>query len=228
MVVVNDIKIDRLIRSRRRTFSIEIEADGSLVVRVPKRASMRTIHDIIDRRSRWIMKRQRVARQRHAQVRPKRYSDHEEFLYLGRYYGLRTDGDRQQALVFDNCHFILSREHIGDARNIFIDWYRERAYNVISQSAAQYSALSGIPFDRIRITGALKRWGSCSAIGNLCFSWRLAMAPPEVIDYVVVHELAHVEHRDHSPGFWNRIEGILPDFRERRAWLRDNGHLLTL
>lgn len=225
---MKDIRIDRLIRSKRRTFSIEIEGDGSLVVRVPKRASMRTIEQIIDRRSRWIMKRQRLARERHAQARPKEYSNDEEFMYLGRHYRLRIGDDGGPALAFDNRNFVLSLEHIDDARGVFIDWYRDRVYGVISESAAHYSALSGIPFDRIRITSAMKRWGSCNARGNLCFSWRLAMAPPEVIDYVVVHELAHVEHRDHSPRFWNRIEGILPDFRHRRAWLRDNGHRLTL
>jgi predicted metal-dependent hydrolase len=123
---------------------------------------------------------------------------------------------------------VLSDEHIGKAREAFIDWYRQQARSVISERVQRYSSPSGIRYEKVKITNARKRWGSCSTKGNLCFSWRLAMAPLEVIDYVVVHELAHIEHRDHSRGFWEKVQTMLPDYKNRRKWLRDNDHTLTL
>jgi len=72
------------------------------------------------------------------------------------------------------------------------------------------------------------RWGSCSAANRLAFSWRLILAPPEAIDYVVVHELAHMKEKSHAPAFWRLVAAASPDYREQRDWLRRNGATLTL
>jgi predicted metal-dependent hydrolase len=81
---------------------------------------------------------------------------------------------------------------------------------------------------KVRISSARTRWGSCSQKGNLSFTWRLVMAPPDVIDYVVVHELCHTREMNHSRSFWEQVEAILPDFRQRRRWLKEYGKLLVL
>ncbi len=83
-------------------------------------------------------------------------------------------------------------------------------------------------YKSIRITSARTRWGSCSSKGNLSFTWRLVMAPPQVIDYVVAHELAHLQVRNHSPAFWQKVKTIMPDYLQYRRWLDAHGHLLTL
>jgi len=221
-------KIDRVIRSKRRTFSIEVERDGSLVVRAPNRASMRNITGVVKDKRKWIARKQRQAREKYGSIAPKRFVEGERFLYLGKPYPLEVDNATRHPLTFDNNNFVLSDEHVGKAREAFIDWYRQQARSVISERVKRYSSPSGIQYRKLKITNAQKRWGSCSAKGNLCFSWRLAMAPREVIDYVVVHELAHIEHKDHSRKFWDRVEKVLPDYRSRRRWLKDNDHRLTL
>lgn len=97
---------------------------------------------------------------------------------------------------------------------------RALAAEVIPQRVAHYSALMGLVPTGVRITGARKRFGSCSGKNSLCFSWRLMQYPPEAIDYVVVHELAHIRHHDHSAAFHALVAQYLPDHRERRALLR--------
>lgn len=97
---------------------------------------------------------------------------------------------------------------------------RRRAEEVIPQRVAYYSAIMGLTPAHVRITGAKKRFGSCSGRNWLCFSWRLMQYPPEAIDYVVVHELAHIRHHDHSPAFHALVASVLPDHSRRRALLR--------
>lgn len=92
----------------------------------------------------------------------------------------------------------------------------------------KYSRLYPFKVNQVRITSARTRWGSCSGKNNLNFTYRLAMAPLNVIEYVVVHELAHLKHRNHSKAFWNEVGMIKPDYRKDRDWLKKNGFHLTL
>jgi hypothetical protein len=105
-------------------------------------------------------------------------------------------------------------------------WYRRRAAQVIARRVALYAPRIGVSPTRITIRDARTRWGSCSPTGALSFSWRLLMAPPAVLDYLVVHELCHLKRADHSPRFWALVEAHCPGFRARRAWLRDHGDIL--
>ncbi|MDX6533888.1 MAG: hypothetical protein QOJ13_1264 [Gaiellales bacterium] len=103
-------------------------------------------------------------------------------------------------------------------------WYRARARRAVTETLAHESARLGIAgWRRVRIGDQRTRWGSCSARGTLSFSWRLVMAPPEVLGYVVVHELCHIRHLNHSPAFWKLVADACPDHRASQAWLRRHG-----
>lgn len=104
--------------------------------------------------------------------------------------------------------------------------YREKAREQIEKRAAHFAALMGVDYGRIAIRSQKRRWGSCSGAGNLNFNWKLALMPPEILDYVVVHELAHRKEMNHSPRFWAEVEKILPDYKERRKWLKENGAMV--
>jgi len=106
--------------------------------------------------------------------------------------------------------------------------YRKAAKQYIYERVEYYLPITGGSYSSIRIGDQKTRWGSCSSSGTLSFSWRLMLAPPRVLDYVVIHELCHLTHMDHSPAFWAKVGSIDPDYKEHRKWLKENGDSLIL
>jgi len=214
-----------IIRSKRRTVALVITDDARLVIRAPLYAPANFIQRFVDEKKPWI--RRKLAE---AEARPKlparKFADGEKFLYLGSAYPLSIVDAADNVFLFDEG-FYLSRLHYGSARELFTGWYRERAFTEIKGRLDRYSALSALRYDKFNITGARSKWGSCAGRGNLRFSWRLIMAPLHVIDYVVVHELAHIERKDHSKHFWSKVSELFPGYGESREWLTQNGHLLV-
>jgi len=220
---------DQIIHSsKRNTILLEVKRDGSLLVRVPEGSSVEAIQRAIDGKLRWILRQRTEIYKLDIPAGPKKFVDGEKFLYLGVVYPLSVDGVSGAQLVFDGEKFILSEKHQPQARDVFIEWYREHAERHISEKVRKYSAQYNISFDRIVITNAGRRWGSCNSKGILRFSWRLAMAPQDIIDYVIVHELVHVKHLNHSRAYWQEVTNIMPDFKQRKRWLFRNGHRLIL
>lgn len=221
------MKIDQIIRTKRKSIALIVEPDGRLVVRAPIRISDADIKHLVKQKERWIREKQKQVKDKSTQSKPKVYMDGEEFLYLGKSYQLKIVADLNRALVLSR-KFYLSRRVLPKAEIVFTEWYREQARAVISERVKLYAARHGFKYRKIRITSARTRWGSCSSMGNLNFTWRLVMAPPEVIDYVVVHELAHLRVNNHSKEFWKQVERIMPDYKQRLKWLKENGRKLTL
>jgi hypothetical protein len=102
------------------------------------------------------------------------------------------------------------------------------AYEKISERVEWYAKMRGFKYNKINITNAQRKWGSCSYLGNLNFPWRLVMAPLSVIDYVVAHELVHLEDKSHSKSFWTKVKMLLSDYEKSKDWLKKNGYLLRL
>jgi predicted metal-dependent hydrolase len=220
------IEIDQLVRSKRRTIALIVERDGSLTVRAPRRAAVMEIESFIREKKEWILRaREKI---KSITVIPKKnFEDGERFLFLGNEYELELVRPQRPALKF-NGGFRLgsSAQKLGEL--VFMHWYKEQAYTVISERVKIFSEQHGFAPRQVKISSARTRWGSCSADGTLNFTWRLVMAPLDVVDYVVVHELAHLRVKDHSSRFWREVEKVLPGYKERREWLRANGEKLSL
>ncbi|MBI4686643.1 MAG: M48 family metallopeptidase [Nitrospirae bacterium] len=223
---MTEIKIAKIIRSKRKTIALEIARDATLIVRAPYRTPMDFIEKVVFKKRFWIKEKQEIIRDRYQKIASKKFVSGEGFLYLGNMYRLEFIDASDMSIVFNNG-FQISRQHIYMAKEILTAWYKEKAYQKISERADWYSSLYGLKYNKIKISDAQKRWGSCSAKGNLNFSWRLIMAPLRVIDYVVVHELAHLEENNHSKAFWNKVKIMLPDYEQYRKWLKENTHLLV-
>ncbi len=218
--------VKKIIRSKRRTLALQVAKDATLIVRAPLRLSEDFIEKFIRKNLPWIHKKQELARAS-APLAPRQFREGEEFLYLGgRYRLVLAGGGMAPPLLLENSEFRLRPEYLENARGEFMAWYRARALEVLNQRVEFYSGTAGFKAGRIKINDARTRWGSCSPERNLNFSWRLIMAPAEVLDYVVVHELAHTVELNHSRKFWARVEKILPRYREARAWLRKHEHAL--
>lgn len=224
---MNDIKIDKIIRSRRKTIALVITQDASLVVRAPFKTSLDYINKIANKKRLWIKKKQEFLREKYQKLSHKEYVNGEGFLYLGETYKLEIVKDLKCPVVLENT-LKISEKLLPNAKQHLMDWYRKQAFIKISDRIEWYAKIAGFTYKSIKITDAKKRWGSCSSKGNLNFSWRLIMAPLKVVDYVVVHELAHLEEKNHSKRFWNKIRIMLPGYQESKEWIKYNGHLLVL
>ena len=220
------IEVDQLIRSKRKTLALIVKPDGSLIVRVPLRTSEKSIREFIESHAEWIEKKQAEAL---SAIPPafKQYVPGEMFIYLGNTYPLEIVHGQKKLLLLEE-NFKLAESAQGNARLAFERWYREQAKQILTERVNLYASQYDFQYMKIGITSARTRWGSCSANGSLNFSWRLIMAPMEAVDYVVVHELAHTVFHNHSRRFWKKVEIIMPDYKERRKWLRKNGQQLML
>jgi predicted metal-dependent hydrolase len=219
------VQIDRLIRSRRRTISLIVERDGSITVRAPLRTPETHIQTFVESKAKWVTRKR--AQQRARVVHAKQYIDGERFLYLGKTYPLKIIKSQRPLLTLNGV-FRLSRTALPKAEATFTRWYKAQARQVIEERVARYAALHGYKYGHIRISSARRRWGSCSARGDLSFTFRLVMAQLEVVDYVVVHELVHLKTKNHSKAFWAGVAQIMPDYKQHVRWLKANGDYLTL
>lgn len=224
---VNQLKIDQIIRTNRKSFALEIKPDGKLIVRAPKTASDALIKSMVAKKADWIAKTQTRLAKQYPSLEPKTFTPGEKFYYLGEKYPLRFTKRQRPLLDLDGA-FYLSQGAQNRAKDLFIEWYREETRQITADLIQKYIEQYQFKVNRVRITSARTRWGSCSGKNNLNFTYRLSMAPLEVIDYVVVHELAHLKVRNHSKAFWKVVADINPEFKRYRKWLKENGALLTL
>ena len=225
---MNQIKVDKLIRSKRKTIGLEVTRDTRLIVRAPRKVPLEYIKKFIFEKRFWIKRKQKIAQEKFQNVVSRKFVNGEGFLYLGDTYRLNIINQANTPLSLDQ-EFKILNSHLSNARQVFIDWYKRRAYQKISERVNWYSVSSGFKYNKIGITNAQKRWGSCSsAKGNLYFSWRLIMAPLRVIDYVVAHEIAHLQEKNHANKFWNKVRILFPNYQESQRWLKSNGHLLVV
>ncbi|MGB9814203.1 MAG: M48 family metallopeptidase [Thermovenabulum sp.] len=222
-----EIKIEKIIRSKRKTIGLQVTDNGALIVRAPFEVSEDVIWKVIYKHKNWIDKKKREIEKRDPKILKKEFVNGEGFLYLGRYYKLHIIDNQEEPLRFENG-FYLSKDALSNAKEVFIDWYKKAAYEKISERVKWYAQKCGFQYNKINITNAERRWGSCSYKGNLNFSWRLIMAPLPVIDYVVVHELAHLRIKNHSKSFWAKVKSIMPVYEKHEKWLKENGYLLKL
>ena len=222
-----NIRIDRLIRSKRKTIGLQITPEAALVVRAPKSANIKAIENVIAKHEDWIRTKQEFIRSHPRILRSKKFTDGEEFLFLGHPYKLNILENDHIPLTFAG-DFHISRKHLSEAKRLFINWYISRAKDIIPERVCLQAQRIGYKLNSIHISKAKTRWGSCSSRGKLNFSWRLVMSPIESIDYVVIHELAHLKHRDHSKIFWGEVERMMPDYKNHRLWLKKNESLMVL
>ena len=133
-------------------------------------------------------------------------------------------GRRKTAVMEEGTLRLFLDSMSPDAVRAAIErWYRRQAHHIFAERAAHWNTQFGYKYGRIAIRDQKSRWGSCSRQGNLNFNWRLLLAPLAVLDYIVIHELAHLKEGNHSPRFWALVAEQCPDYRDQRAWLRQHG-----
>lgn len=223
---MSEIKIDKLLRSRRKTVSLQITPDALLIVRAPYQTSEEFIQGFIRKKAAWIRTKQEFFLGRRP-VSPRKFSPGEEYQLLGRRYVLAAADDLPKAVVFDGGSIMICQHVVGNAREHLKNWYQAQALDYLGQWVPHYAQAAGVTYKSLRISDARTLWGSCGHKGTLNFCWRLIMAPSQVVDYVIIHELMHLKERNHSRKFWTHVAGLMPDYKTQEGWLRQNGHLLV-
>ena len=193
-------------------------------MRAPLRASRAQIETLVAEKAAWIH-----TRQAEMLARPKpperKYIDGETFPYLGSLYPIRFSANGPVRLALREGVFHLSLAGARQAKKFFLAWYKRQARVVLDERVKFHASRLGLSPAALRISSASTRWGSCSSRGTLSFTWRLVLAPLAVIDYVVVHELVHLEIKNHSSKFWQRVLVAYPEVPAARRWLKENSRI---
>jgi len=223
---MEEIKISRIIRSKRKTIALVLTHDATLVIRAPFKTPVDYLEKLVNEKRGWI-RAKLLEIQSRPKPKAKEFVNGESFFCLGKSYMLKiVDSIGVDIELKDSL--LLSLEKVPYARDVVIKWYKSLAEKKIKERCEWYASLTGYKPLSIKITGAQRRWGSSGSRGTVNFSWRLIMAPLEIIDYVIVHELVHLEQRDHSRLFWDKVKSIMPDFKRRQKWLKDNERTLSI
>jgi predicted metal-dependent hydrolase len=217
-------------RKRKRTISLQVKANGTAIVYAPHRTPVPEIDRFVREKRSWLWKKIRETEEKKKEIRTKKYVNGEIFFFLGQPYPLTISAAApgRDRLTFRCGQFVLAEESACQGRELFVDWYRKSAEEYIGGRVDHFSRTLNLVAKGVRISKARCRWGSCSQDNHLHFSWRLIMAPCSVIDYLVVHELAHVQEKNHSVRFWNLVRNTITDYKKQRIWLKDNGHTLDI
>ena len=222
---------------REKTVALHIQPNSTVVVLSPQFLTGEKIREIVLRRARWISQKQETLKKQVGSIAPKEFVSGESFPYLGRQYRLKIV--RSAGTGIPTCKLVKGRFRVEInnrmtgktvsrtvARSL-MNWYMARAQEKINERVERCSVPAGKKPVKIMIRDQEKRWGSCSVSGVLRFNWKVAMMPLSVLDYVIAHELCHLFIKDHSDKFWNKVGSIIPDYKKKRQWLRENGLLLA-
>ena len=230
-IVLDGRRVSYRVRRSERAKSLQLRVVPGLGLEVvaPQRGKLPDLAPILRERSGWILRAlDRVAAREAAARAAPRPGD--PILYRGEEYRLVVGAGRRLDARLDEAARTLTLI-LPAAGNVELSaalegWYWMRARAVLEERAAHFAAALGVDYGRVTIRDQRTRWGSCSSLGNLNFNWRLILAPPAVLDYVVVHELAHRREANHSPRFWALVAAHCPDYQAHRAWLKNHGTML--
>lgn len=210
-----------------------IERDGRVTVRPSVEYTPEQVDAVVESKRLWIYRSLAEWEDLNASAVVREWVSGETFLYLGRNYRLSLTSDQERPLKLKDGRFCLDRAVIDQggtkaAKQAFATYFTEKGQQRFRDRVSYFAPKVGVETTGIKVKDMGYRWASCGISGWLNFHWKCMMAPPKIIDYIVVHELCHFHHRNHSNAFWNEIDKVMPDFRERKKWLRKNGASLTV
>jgi len=214
---------------RRKTLGISVERDRRVIVHAPETLSPTRIEQIVESKREWIESKINDVQKYSEQPGKKEFVSGESLMLLGRQYRLVVSCTALKGVQFDGTTFTISQENQKKANDLFKKWYKDYALQIIEPIAKDFANKLGVNYNSCKIAGDMSfRWASCTPKGNIRFNWRIIKAPQFVIEYLIVHELAHLRISNHSSEFWNVVAIQVPNYREAKQWLKDNGAVLEV
>ena len=212
----------KIIKSKRRTLSLSINENAELIVRAPNQISNKQIEEFIIEKSKWINKNKNLMQSR---INEMNDSD-SDYLFLGNIYPLIKVNENPNKIDFNGTEFITSIENQDKFKASLKSWYKIKFKEIAIPRLNYFSDKYNLKINQVRFKNQKTLWGSCSSKNNINLNYLLVMAPMIVIDYVIIHELVHTVHKNHSENFWNAVEAIMPDYKKAKKWLNKNGYKL--
>ena len=228
------IEYQLVINKRGRKLSLQVK-DGKTKVTGPPSVTTEQVQDFLRKNKDEIF--EQLSKNAAAKRSPFQYVDGEKYMYRGRQYALKVQESEKTSshvllrggqLIIFLPPWLESGEKAQATRSLIDGFYRESALKILEELVDYYSRLMDIPYKSLKIKNQRTRWGSCSNKGNINLNWRIIMAPNQVISYVVIHELSHLKHLDHSRDFWTLVGQYMPDYKRWKKWLAVNGETLTM
>ena len=210
---------------RKRSASIHINGDA-IKIRVPKYLSDQRIRELITKRTTWITTKLKEESERPV-IKPKEYVSGEAFPYLGRNYRLKVVRGEEHSVKLQRGYLLANvsatdKTLQATIQSLLVAWYREHAEQRLTEKTERLAKMVGVEPQSIKVRDYKSRWGSCSLRGDISYNWRIILAPHRIVDYVVVHELCHMLEHNHSSRYWKHVARHVPDYKERRDWLKNN------
>lgn len=215
----------KIIKSLRKSITLKIDEAWKVVVNAPIFASKKTIEDFLEKNKTWVAEKTEQVMER-----IKEFREWEKFYFFWDECELKFDNESEK-MTFDWMNLYLKKAHKDIVREKLIEFYKYEAKKFISVRIKEIAEVNNLEFNGLRITSAKTRWGSCTSKRNINFTYRLIMAPVRVIDYVIIHELAHLNEMNHSKKFWETVDAFSKkmypwDYKIQKKWLTDNGNKL--
>ena len=229
VIEVDNKVIDFVLEYRKRkTMSIRIDHTGRVLVAAPRGLAQDKIIELLKSKSKWILNKLKEVEEIGYEEVQKEFVDGEFFMYLGENYPLHIEIydciKKPEISMVQNRIYIRTPKNDSELlKKAMEKWYREKCFMTIRQRVDYYKEFVGKEPNNIKVKEQKKRWGSCTSRGDILFNWRCIMAPMEVVDYIVVHEMCHLIHMNHSKMFWQLVESVIPDYKEKRDWLKKYG-----
>ena len=224
--------------SKRRTIGITVSQRLQVRVAAPRYVLLKDVHDFIQEKADWIINALNDMRRQQSALPQRPFRDGSLFCFLGAEYPLRvrTEDRKRPGIVFNGQQWrvalpagIPGLSEADLIKQQLMKWYRREAEEILGSRLFHFSRLTGLTPNKVAVRAHRRIWGNCHyRTRTIHLNWQLVFFPPEVIDYVLVHELSHLAVPDHSRKFWARVENILPDYKQRRQWLKVNASRLVV
>jgi predicted metal-dependent hydrolase len=208
-------------KSKRKTVALQVVSADKILVKAPNVMSDQDLKKVLERHKRWINDRLQEF------VRAKDRQPTSKMLYKGEWLDVCFDGTHKQ-VVIEETRLILPKEAKNNIVQYFLESIKEKFRIEVEAKVSVWASQIGHTPKKIRLNKAKTRWGSCSSRRNININLRLVMAPESVLDYVIVHELCHLKHPNHSKYFWQMVSKFCPQYKESKQWLKENGHFTNL
>nr|WP_277987251.1 SprT family zinc-dependent metalloprotease [Microbulbifer salipaludis] len=221
----------RLARSPRRKRLGLVVTERGAEVRIPQRCAERHGHQFLRENIQWVRAQLRGVAERQSQVPEHHFAFGAHFPWLGKTLELDRAACAADAGIRDGFIQLYSRVREPDEKQVqgaLQKLYQKEALQLLAEKSRQYADRLGLTFSTVKVRRTRSKWGHCTIRGELQYNWLVCLAPEPVVDYLVIHEVCHLQHHNHSREFWSLVASLCPDYKRLRRWLKENGHTLQL